>query len=183
MPEWFETFADQRVLTRCRERSARLVIVFAFVSGALVAAAPVASLLLPRGGTAVAILCGLALLAHATWLLRQLSVQNRAVWCVRLSARHLVADDGGRRRHTLPWIGVIRVDLGRDTLTVDGLCADGRPGTIEVPVGFEGHAVLSRRLTDYAVAHRCVICVDGEPLQSASLEGLLTSAPVSRGRA
>ena len=184
MPEWYETFADEAVLARSHARSRRAVVVFALVSGALVAAAPVASLLLPRGaGVAVAAGCGLALLAHAAWLLARLARLHRAVWCVRLSARHLVADDGGRRRRTLPWVGVVRLDLGTEALTVDGLCADGSAATVVVPADFEGHDLLARRLVDYAVAFRCTVCVDGEPLQSLSLTSALAAPRPTAGLA
>ena len=184
MPEWYETFADEKILARTTLLSRRVVIVFALVSGALVAAAPVAALLLPRGvGGAVAAACGLALVAHAVWLFVRLGELHRAVWCVRLGARQLAADDGSRRRLTLPWDGVLRLDLGRDALTVDGVTADGRAATITVPTDFRDHDALARRLVDYAVAHHCVLCVDGEPIQNAPLDGAFATRRPTAGLA
>lgn len=182
MAEWFETFADEAILARTHAQSRRAVVVFALTSGALVAAAPVASLLLPDGvGSAVAMACGLLLVAHAAWLVARLGELHRTVWCIRVSARHLSADDGGRRRLTIPWVGVVRVDLSDGGLTVDGLCADGSAATVTVPADFQDHGVLARRLVDYAVAHGCALCVDGEPLQNVSLDGALASARRATG--
>ena len=172
MSVWYEVFDDERVLARARERSSRLLIGFAFSSGALVAAAPIATFAVPGGGF-VAAACGLALCVHAAWLVRRLTALHRTVWCVRLNAAELVAEDCGRRRGALPWAGVMAVDLGRDGLVVDGLGRDGRARRVVVPADFAGHDDLARRLVDYASAHRRPLLLDGEPLHAAPLDGVL----------
>lgn len=173
MPVWYEVFDDERVLAQARERSGRLLVGFAFASGALVAAAPVATFVLPRGGL-VAVACGVALCAHALWLVRRLRAIHRDVWCVRLNAAEFVAEDCGRRRGAVPWAGVMAVDLRREALVVDGIGRDGRARRVVVPADFDGHDALTRRLVDYAVAHRRPLLLDGEPLHQAPLDGAFT---------
>ena len=175
MSIWYEVFDDEDVLARARERSNRLLVGFAFSSGALVAGAPVATFVLPHGGL-VALACGLLLCAHAAWLMRRLSAVTRAVWRVRINAAEFAAEDCGRRRGTIPWDGVMAVDLGREALVVDGLGRDGHARRIVVPSAFHEHDALARRLVDYAVAHRRPLLIDGEPLHAAPLDGVLARA-------
>ena len=173
MSVWYEVFDDERVLAQAREHSGRLLVGFAFAAGALVAAAPIATFVLPHGGL-VALACGLLLCVHAVWLVRRLRQIYRDVWCVRLNAAEFAAEDCGRRTGTIPWAGVLGIDLGRDALIVDGVGRDGRARRIAVPADFDGHDVLARRLVDYAVAHRRPLLIDGEPLHDAPLDGAFT---------
>jgi|GEM_PF-982675 len=180
MSDWYEVFDDERVqqLTRLRVGRVSTAAVAALAVGlgalplaVLYAAAPLA--------VAAAILLGLG--GVLAVLGRQMLRLRRVTWCLKVSVHRVVGYDYARRKTTMPWTEVERLDVDADGLLVVGAPQAGRPGPVlRVPTLFPEFAALSHRLAEYAEAHGVPVCVDGRPWQLLDLHTIypfLPSAP------
>ncbi|WP_412062274.1 hypothetical protein [Rubrivirga sp. IMCC45206] len=173
MPPWSHVFDDDRALADARRRARRAVIAFAVVSGALVAAAPVAAFAFGEHSAAVALACGLLLSAAAGIVALRLARENRRLWRVELSAHRFTGHDAAGRRRSLPWNRIGRLDLCGGGLSVVGLDELGRRIELRVSAGMPAFDTLARRAVVLARAHRRTICVDGCPLDAIDLAPML----------
>lgn len=182
MAEWFEVYDAKGVLVRARRRANRLVWVFALVSGGLVAAAPVATFVLPRGGFAVAVACAAVLVVHGVWLVVRLSQIHRKLWRLDLSVHRALGFDTGRRSRALTWVDVHRVEVGGGGLTIVGR-THGSWVRLRVPAAFPRYTSLAHRVVEYAEAHGRPIWVDGRPWQTLDIGALYALASQTEGTA
>lgn len=173
MPPWSHVFDDDRALAEARRRGRVAVIVFALVSGGLVAAAPVAAFSFGEHSAVVALVCGLLLSAVAGAVALRLAHENRRLWRVELSARRFIGHDAAGRRQSLPWTRIGRVDVCDDGLSVVGLDERGRRVVLRVSAAMPAFETLARRAVAHARAHRRTICVDGCPLDAIDLAPML----------
>ena len=178
MAEWFEVYNAKGVLRRARRRANRLVWIYALVSGALVAAAPVAALLLPTGGIYVAVGCAAVLLAHGVWLIARLRRLHGTLWRIDLSVHRALGFDTGRRSWALVWSDVHRVDVSRRGIELVGR-THGSWVRLRVPASFPQYVALAHRVVEYAEAHGRPVWVDGQPWQSIELADLVSRAAES----
>ena len=171
MAEWFEEYDDEAGRRASQLRTRRLVVVFALVSGAVVAGAPVGALIWPRGSAAVAGVGAAILVGHGGWLVWQLVRTRRAVWRIALSVHHIVAHDATGLRRVLAWADVSWVDVGAAGIDVVGRRM-GRRVRIVVPPAFPGYGRVGHRLVTYAEAFRRPVYLDGRPWQSLGIDTL-----------
>lgn len=176
MAEWFQVFDDERVLVRVRGRVRRRLVVFALVSGALVAAAPLSTVLWPEYAGPAAVGCGLALTAYAGWLLATLGRLHRRLWRLELSVRRAVGHDAGGRRVSVAWPDLAHADVRTDGLVLAGRDGSGRRARLHVTRAMPGFDALSRRAVEYAEAFGRPVLVDGRPLEALPIGGLCASA-------
>ena len=171
MAEWFEVYDSKRVLIRARRRATRLVWIFALISGALVAAAPVAVFVFPDVGVAVAGTCGIGLVLYGIWMIARLSQIHGKLWRIDLSVHRALGFDTGRRSRALAWPNVHQVDIDDSGLLLVGR-THGAWVRLQIPSTFPHYTALSHRVVEYAEAHDRPVWVDGKPWQSLDLEVL-----------
>ena len=168
MAEWFEVYDAKGVLVRARRRSTRLVWIYALVSGALVAAAPIAMLMLPRGGETIATLCAVVLVMYGLWLIVRLNQIHRKLWRPDVSVHRALGFDTGRRSRALAWPNVHQVEVEADGLTLVGR-THGSWVRLHVPKTFPHYTALAHRVVEYAEAHDRPVWLDGQPWQALDL--------------
>lgn len=176
MAAWSQVFDDSAVLTAARRRARGLVIGFALVCGALVSAAPLATIWGGVHASWMALACGVLLSLSAGWVLIRLTREHRRVWRVEVSALGMAAHDVAGRRVALLWRAVDNVDLADGGVTVTGRDSDGRRLRIHAPASTPGFDDLARRVMAYAHAHRRALAVDGCPVDALSLGTLAERA-------
>lgn len=163
MAEWFQVFDDERVLVSVRTRARRLVISFAFVSGGLVALAPLSTLVAPASAGLVALACGAVLTAYAVWLLRRLGRLHGRLWRIELSFRRIVAHDAGGRRVSLAWQALDHIDVCSGGIVLSGRTPLGRRIRFSVSATMPQFASLGHRAVEYAEAFGRPVWVEGQP--------------------
>ena len=166
MAEWFQVFDDERVLVSVRTEARRLVIAFALVSGALVALAPLSTLVAPAYAGFVALGCGAALTAYAAWLLRRLGQLHGRLWRIELSFRRVVAHDAGGRRVSLAWRALDHIDVRADGVVLSGRTDLGRRVRVRVSASMPQFASLGHRAVEYAEAFGRPVWVEGRPWEA-----------------
>ena len=176
MAAWSQVFDDGAVLAEARRRARGLVIGFALVSGALVAAAPLATVWGGAHAGRMALLCGVLLSVSAGWVLVRLTREHRRVWRVEVSALGVAALDVAGRRMAVLWRAVEQVDLSDDGLAVAGRDSAGRRFRVHVRSATPNFDALARQVTAYAHAHRRPLAVDGCPVDGLSLDALAARA-------
>lgn len=164
MAYWYEVFDHPDVLRATRLRARRLAALFAVGGGAFLIVAPLVALRFYWGSLAAVagllLVTGAALhVAHAIGTLR------RQVWCVKLSAQHVVGYSAGQQGTAIAWRAVERVEVEPAGLVVVGRDERGEPQTLRVPASFPAYSQLSHRLVEYAEAYGRPVCVDGRPWQ------------------
>ena len=160
MPHWFEVFDNEQVQFLTRQQVAMLT---AMVVGTTAFTISVLAL-----GHVQLIPMPLALvLLFTAWLgtIRYLSTRlrrlRRVVWCVKISDRCVVGYDYTRRKTTMDWLDVARVEL-----TSDGLVLAGTGELFfEVPHLFPDFAELSHRIVHYAESYGVPVFINGQPWQ------------------
>lgn len=172
MADWYEVFDNEQVQLDTRRRVAQLVVVLAAGLGLGVGAVPVLSFYL--GSTLLALgLGGGIVLGVAAWTSRALLRLRSVVWCIKLSVHRIVGYDYARRKSTIPWTEVERVELDRSGLVIAEAPHEGIPGRVlRIPHLFPDFAALSHRVVEYAEAHGLPVCVDGRPWQFLDVEAL-----------
>ncbi|GAB5534573.1 MAG: hypothetical protein Rubg2KO_08220 [Rubricoccaceae bacterium] len=168
MAEWFEVYDAKGVLLRARRRATRLVWIYALVSGALVAAAPIAMFVLPRGGVAVAVTCAIGLVMYGLWLIIRLNQIHSKLWRFDVSVHRALGFDTGRRSRALAWPDVHQVEIESDGLTLVGR-THGSWVRLHVPTSFPHYTALAHRVIEYAEAHDRPVWLDGHPWQELDL--------------
>lgn len=171
MAEWFEVYNAKSVLVRARRRARRLMWTYAAVSGALIAVAPVAVFVLPRGGFAVAVVSAIGLVAYGIWVVVRLNHIHRKLWRLDVSVHRALGFDTGRRSRALTWSNVEKVEVDAAGITLIGR-THGSWVRLRVPTSFPRYTSLSHRVVEYAEAHGRPIWVDGKPWQMLDLETL-----------
>lgn len=172
MADWYEVFDNEQVQLDTRRRVARLVA--ALATGLALGAVSVPVLAFYLGSTLLALgLGGGVMLATAVWTSRAFLRLRSVVWCVKLSVHRIVGYDYARRKATIPWTRVERVELDRAGLVIAEAPHEGIPGrTLRIPHLFPDFATLSHRVVEYAEAHGLPVCVDGRPWQFLDVEAL-----------
>ncbi len=175
MSTWSQVFDDDRVLeeARCRIRGA--LVGFALVSGALVSAAPLATLSPRFDATRVALLCAALLSLSAGLVLVRLAREYRRLWRVELSVSRVVGYDAAGRRQTLSWARVDRVDVGTTRLTVTGHDSEGRAVRLVAATTMSSFTAFAHRVVEYAEAHGRTVSVEGTPIADLDLVELIPS--------
>lgn len=171
MAEWFEVYDAKGVLRRARRRASRLVWTYALVSGVLIAAAPVAMFVLPRGGMPVAGLCAFGLVGYGIWLMIRLNQIHRKLWRFDVSVHRALGYDTGRRSRALTWSNVYQVEVDDSGLTLVGR-THGSWVRLQIPKTFPKYTSLAHRVVDYAEAHDRPVWVDGRPWEMLDLQAL-----------
>lgn len=172
MSTWSQVFDDDRALDVARRRARGLLVGFALVSGAVVAAAPVATFALEASPAGVALVCGALLTLGAVVVVVRLGRENRRVWRVELSVRRVVGHDAAGRRVALAWAKVDRVDVTGAGLVVTGRDEAGHRVRLPIDAAMPAYTALAHRAVEYAEAHGRVICVDGCPIGRLDLVAL-----------
>ena len=167
MSHWYEVFDDEQVQFVTRKQVATLSFFF-FASVALTGAAFAIGQWdnLPTALTGGFIL--LAWLVMIRWASRRLRSLRRIMWCLKLSDRRLVGYDYARRKTSLDWTHVERVELVRKGLRIYG----PPPCYLEIPTLFPDFATLSHRIVSYAEFYEVPVFVDGQPWQSLDVYAL-----------
>lgn len=169
MPDWYEVFDNEQVQFATRQRVARLVVILAASLGLVVGLVPVMAFYLPSTLLAIG-LGGSVLLAISVWASRAFLRLRSVVWCVKLSVHRVVGYDYARRKSTIPWTRVERVDLDAQGLVISEAPHEGVPGRVlRIPHLFPDYAALSHRVVEYAEAHGLPVCVGGRPWQFLDL--------------
>ena len=169
MSTWSQVFDDDRVLEEARRKARRCVAAFALAAGALVSAAPLATLWEVTDAAAVAVLCGSLLAGCAAGAMLFLAREYRRLWRIELSVGRFIGHDAAGRRRALPWTSVVRVDVTGTGLVVLGRDEAGHGARLAVSAEMPGYTALAHRAIEYAEAHGRTICVDGTPLARLDL--------------
>lgn len=183
MAEWFEVYEDARALAAARSRLRGAAVLFALVSGAVVAGAPVVALAWPAVSAWVAGVAFGLLVAHAAVFVWQAQRQRRQVWRLDLSVHHVVGHDVSGARRVLAWSDVTWVDVGEHVEVVGRRM--GRRVRFVLPASFPDHAHVGHRVVRYAEAFGRPVYVDGRPPEMLDIDPLRrildgTTAPTRR---
>ena len=165
MADWYEVFDNEQVQLDTRQRVAQLVVMVAVGLALAVGSVPVMSYYLPSPLLAVG-LGGALLLGIAVWASQLFLRLRSVVWCVKLSVHRIVGYDYARRKSTIPWTRVERIDLDPRGLVIAEAPHESIPGRVLcIPHLFPDYAALSHRVVEYAEAHGLPVCVNGRPWQ------------------
>lgn len=165
MADWYEVFDNEQVQLDTRQRVARLVVVLIAGLALAVGAVPVLAFYLPSPLLAVG-LGGAVGLGVAVWASQAFLRLRSVVWCVKLSVHRVVGYDYARRKSTIPWSRVERIDITPGGLAIAEAPHEGIPGRVlRIPHLFPDYAALSHRVVEYAEAHGLPVCVNGRPWQ------------------
>lgn len=177
MPSVNEVYDDEEVQRSARSQLSRLTgVTSAAVALTLLGITAIAAETLPLPLVVVSLI--VLWLGVALWTLWHLRRLRRRVWCVRLTDEGIEGYDYARRKLTLAWDHVRRIDVTDDGLTVIG----GGPAHFEVPNAFHDYPGLSHRLVHHAEGHHIPLYVDGRPWQQLDVYHLfpmLTDEPFS----
>ena len=180
MAAWTQTYTDEAALADARARVRRLAVVFGLASAALVVGAPLAAVLGGVDAGAVAAVCGALLTVSAAAVIASMASENRRVWRVEVSVRHVVGTDARGHATALPWSRVDGVDVSSAGLLVTGHGDDGRQRQVAVPASMPGFVALAHRAVEYAEARGRVVSVEGCPVGALDLVALYPTLCASR---
>ena len=169
MADWAQVYDDDVALDDARSRVRRLVIGFALVSGALVSAAPVVTLVGGAHAHLMAVACGVLLTVSAVVVMVRLAREHRRIWRVELSVHRAVGYDAVGRRRALPWSGVARVEVTTAGIAISGRDEGGHRARLLIPQGMPDYTGLAHRAVEYAEAHRRPVWVEGQPVADIDL--------------
>lgn len=99
--------------------------------------------------------------SFAFWWTRRRARLRRIVWCVKMSASEIAGYDYARRRITIAWRDVERLELGDGSLTIVGPQSE----VLEITHLFPEFPQVSHRVMYYAEGHDAAVYVDGRPWQ------------------
>lgn len=172
MADWYEVFDNEQVQLETRQRVGRLVV--ALVAGIALGAGSVPVLAFYLGSPLLALgIGGIALIGAAVAASRAFLRLRSVVWCVKLSVHRIVGYDYARRKATIPWTRVERIELDRRGLVIAEAPHEGIPGRVLcIPHLFPDFAALSHRVVEYAEAHGLPVCVNGRPWQFLDVAAL-----------
>ena len=165
MADWYEVFDNEQVQFDTRQRVTRLLVVLVAAFALGIGSVPVLAFYLPSPLLAVGLGFGV-LFGTAIWASQAFLRLRSVVWCVKLSVHRVVGYDYARRKSTIPWTRVERIDLTPDGLAIAEAPHEGIPGRVlRVPHLFPDFADLSHRVVEYAEAHGLPVCLNGRPWQ------------------
>lgn len=169
MADWAQVYDDDDALDDARLRVRRLVVGFALVSGALVSAAPVATVVGGAQASIMAALCGVMLTASAVTVMVRLAREHRRIWRVELSVHKAVGYDAVGRRRALPWFTVERVAVTEAGIEIAGLDEGGHRARLLAPLHMPDYTALAHRAVEYAEAHGCPVWIGDTPIDDLEL--------------
>lgn len=157
---WYDVYDNVEIQLITRRQAAAVMVIAAIVLAS--------SLLLLALGIAGRFPLALSLLTAAAagggfswWLVRRIRRLRRIVWCVKLSREEVVGYDYARRRRSISWRQVERIDLGDGSLTIVG----PHPLSLEITHHFREFAQVSHRIIYYADHFGIPVFVNGKPWQ------------------
>ncbi|MFQ5571060.1 MAG: hypothetical protein ACE5G0_15375 [Rhodothermales bacterium] len=160
MAHWYEVFDNEEVQSYARRQATRLT---ALAVGAVMITFLGAALGF-EGYLPLPLVGGIFIvtwLVTVRWVSHRLRKLRRLVWCIKLSPHRVVGYDYTRRKATMEWSKVQRVEL-----TGNGLLLVGPDVfAFEIPHLFPDFALLSHRVVHYAELHGIPVFVDGHPWQ------------------
>jgi hypothetical protein len=160
METCWEVYDDGAIQYNIRRQAARLYGVFtAMLAASAAVAAMIGAGVLPAGPVLVGL--GVTWAAVGAFAVIHRRRLRSVAWCIKLSAERIVGFDYQRRRTSLAWNEVDRVDVREGYIAVKGLV----DGQISIPSTFPAFAAISHRVTELAEGNGCVVCVDGRPWQ------------------
>lgn len=164
---WYDVYDNVEIQLITRKQAAAVtalaavLLAFSFFCLALGLAG---RLPLPAAVVAAGVTSG----SFSVWLVRRVRQLRRVVWCVKLSKEEVVGYDYARRRITIPWRRVERVEIGDGSLTIVGPPAD----SLEVTHHFREFAQVSHRIVHYADRFGIPVFVNGKPWQHINVYDL-----------
>lgn len=161
MSHWYEVFDNDRVQLLTRKQATRLirmlVAAFAVTTAGIIVGFNYKPYFL------LIIVCVLLTWFFAFWWITwRLRMLRRVVWCVKISDRRVEAYDYTRKKITLDWTKVQRVEITKDCLMLLGpsFCS------FQIPHLFTDFPALSHRIIYCAELYEVPIFIDGLPWQS-----------------
>jgi hypothetical protein len=158
--DYCEVYDDGAIQFSIRKQAARLYsIITALVAVTAIAVALVVSGLVPFAPALVTVaIAWIAVVTAATARQKRL---RQVAWCVKLTAESITGFDYERRRRSMDWNEVDRVDIRDDGLHVvncqgDALC---------IPASFPEFHLLSHRIVRIAEEHAARLCINEKPWQ------------------
>ncbi|NNF58047.1 MAG: hypothetical protein HKN04_07375 [Rhodothermaceae bacterium] len=170
MPTWYEVYDNQDVLLATRQRVRRITRIYGFAAIAVATLAPLAMVHV-TGGAWLAGTAGVSLVVAGAYVFKALRELHAVAWSVKLSFHHIIGDFG-RRRTTIRWRAVARVELDRDGLVILGADEQGVAQKLRIAHAFPDYPRLSHRVVEYAEAHGRPVYVDGQPWQLLDLHAV-----------
>lgn len=164
MSAWYEVYDNVDVQLMTRKRAAVMtgaVAVAIMFSIAALALGMEGSLPLPAAIGLIA----LGWVGFSWWSLRRRRRLRRLVWCVKLSNREIVGYDYARRKSSLDWLDIDRIDVRDNALIVVGR------GDVNLEIAhlFPEFAELSHRIMGYADEHSIPLFIEGRPWQQLNV--------------
>jgi len=175
MEKWYEVFDNEQVQLLTRKQAATLMA----VGIALVSITVTLLLIWNEGILSGAETIGSVALIWSVvlrWGIRRFHTLKSIFWCVKLSQSHLVGYDYARKKTSLDWHDIRRVDLTAEGLLIMG--TDNQP--FEVLHLFPDFAALSHRVCEYAELYEIPIFVDGRPWESLDVFEIYPSLVANR---
>ena len=160
MPNWSEVFDNERVQFLTRQQATKLVriLVGAFALSATgIVVGFYHKLFFPGIIAAVLVIWAVAF----WWISWRLQMLRRVVWCVKISDRRVEAYDYTRKKLSLDWTKVERVEINSEGLVLAG------PNfyAFEIPQLFTDFSALSHRIVALAELYEIPISVEGTSWQ------------------
>lgn len=160
MSAWYEVYdnVDVQLMTRKRAAAMTLMVTLAIMFSIAVLAMGL------EGSIPMVAALGLIALGWSGftwWCLHRRRRLRRLVWCVKLSDREIVGYDYARRKSSLDWLDVERIDVQEAALVIVGrgdVC-------LEIAHLFPEFTELSHRIIRYGDFYSIPVFIDGRPWQ------------------
>ena len=164
---WYDVYDNVEIQLITRKQAAAVTALAAVVLAfSLFCLALGLSGLVPFWASIMA--AGAASGSFSVWLVGRVRQLRRIVWCVKLSKEEAVGYDYARRRITIPWRQVERIEIGDGSLTIVGPQAT----SLEVTHHFRDFAQVSHRVVHYADRFGIPVFVNGKPWQHINVYDL-----------
>ena len=170
MSLWYEVYDNQDALLNARQRVRRITRRYGLAALLLLTTAPFLVLHLTVGPWLV-LTAALLLAGSSLPMLHALRSLYNVAWCVKLSSEHLVVDYG-RRRTSIAWDHITRVELDNGGLLLFARDASKTDQRLRVPHSFPRYPELSHGIVEYAESHGRPVYIDGRPWQLLDLYAL-----------
>lgn len=160
MSAWYEVYDNVDVQLMTRKRAAAMTGVVALVimfSIAVLAVGMEGSLPLPAALGLITV----GWVVFSGWCIHRTRRLRRLVWCVKLSDREIVGYDYERRKSSIGWLDVDRIDIRDAALVIVGR------GDVHLEIAhlFPDFAELSHRIMRYGDHYSIPVFIDGRPWQ------------------
>ncbi|MBX2822612.1 MAG: hypothetical protein KTR29_23145 [Rhodothermaceae bacterium] len=161
MSHWFEVFDNERVQLLTRKQATRLIRMF-IAAFAVTTAGIVMGYNYKPFFPLIIVGVFITWIFAIWWIMWRLRMLRRVAWCVKISDRKIEAYDYTRKKISMDWTKVQRVEINKDCLNLLGpnFCS------FQIPQLFSDFAALSHRITSLAELYEIPIFIDGLPWQS-----------------